>query len=430
MESSTLSSSSKKVFLRTSLCLASISCVHAFPIHSNLISHPITSMSTHAQNDLSVLFNSRDNFLLDDAIVSAENLLVASRVAATSFTATSSLNLQDMDRLRNLREALNNPRVESEILSDIAHLGLDLFTFVTPEKWLLRLASVIGRLCSIAADYLPDHTINLDEAIFQGIMLFISCFLLAQSTFPLAVAGLSKIARNKVLDKKMFSVSEKSSKPSESWHNSRSNSTTSTWRNVFAWHYLFKPAGMSLFQFHCLSSLEVIDWIDVKPHTVLVEKEEESHYLYWMYKGSADIIFNGQPIEYLSTVSEGTKSKARQIPLNLFADMDFLCELETRKEKQKSGAESEIPLSCKLRNKALIRSGIHGSRLLRLKKSKLIELMNIDPDLNDIIHNLLVKGMQNILEVLLSTEKANSAFQSIPIKLYETTEDKSSLSYK
>ena len=358
-------------------------------------------------NRLSEGPNVRLNYLNRDAeedsiVMTSSNLLLSSTCAATSCLtdgSTSSFPQHFSSISQGISDALNNPNVESEILSDVAHFALDLFTFMTPEKWLLRFAALIGRVCSISADYIPDNYIKPDEVVFQSIMLFVSTFLFAQSTFPMAVAGFSTIARS-AMEHKLDS--KKST--------SEGNVSTSSWKNLFAWNYLFKPAGLSLFQFHCLSSLGVIDWVDVEPNKILVDKKGEPSHLFWMYRGSAELYFNGSAIEYLEP-NEGPA-------LCLFADMNFLCQLEMKKIdcKRKASDKYDVPLSCKLRNQAIIRSGESGARLMRLNKKKLVELMDIDPDLNDSIQNLLVKGMQRMLDSLLSVEQPLQPVKTVSLQ--------------
>ena len=331
----------------------------------------------------------------DSIVTSASGILLRSTCAAMSCLSddlSSSFPQHFSYFSHEISEALNNRNVESEILTDIAHFALDLFTFMTPEKWLLRFAALIGRICSIVADYLPDNYIAPDEIVFQSIMIFVSSFLLAKSTFPMAVAGVSTIAQSTM--KIGFDTNNMSFKASGS---------TSSWKNLFAWNYLFKPAGLTLFQFQCLSALGVIDWIDVEPNTVLIDKDCEPDHLFWMYKGSAELLFNGSAIEYLEP-DEG-------LSVCLFADMNFLCKLQSKKklenkssDRSKQAEDCDVPLSCKLRNQAFIRSGVAGARLMRMDKKKLVELMEIDSDLADSVQNLLVKGMQSMLDALLSVE--------------------------
>ena len=287
----------------------------------------------------------------------------------------------------NVNDAMQDTQIQSEILSDLAHIALDFFTFLTPEMALLRGAALLGRVFSIYADYIPDHFIRSDEAIFQFVMLVVSSILFAQCTMPLAMAGISSIV-------------------------SAEKAQISTWKNRYAWQYLFRPVGVSKLQFRCLVATGAIDWVDVDPNMILVDSQGRTEYLYWLYRGSAEIcLSDDSAVGYIECL-KGEKGNNKSEFAGLLADMSFLCALEQRKLKHKQG-NVDIPSSCKY-PQAIINAGPKGARVMRLHKEKLLELMKNDNDLSDTIQTLLMSGMHQMLSVLLTV---NHESQLKPINL-------------
>ena len=79
-------------------------------------------------------------------------------------------------------------------LRDMSHVALDFLTVCSPSMLGMRIASVAGRLCSLAADYLPDHSMPVDEGIFQMIMLYMAVSGLVKSMTYHLVANHSVIS--------------------------------------------------------------------------------------------------------------------------------------------------------------------------------------------------------------------------------------------
>mmetsp|Transcript_10279 Transcript_10279/g.24646 ORF Transcript_10279/g.24646 Transcript_10279/m.24646 type:complete len:163 (-) Transcript_10279:109-597(-) len=59
------------------------------------------------------------------------------------------------------------PEFESQFLGDISHLALDFSGIFRPSKSTMRLYSIGGRLLGLLADYVPDHTIHVEELLIQ-----------------------------------------------------------------------------------------------------------------------------------------------------------------------------------------------------------------------------------------------------------------------
>ena len=63
--------------------------------------------------------------------------------------------------------AMSSPDVESEFLEDMSHVALDFAGFFRPSKSTMRIFSIAGRLMSLVADYLPDHSIRAEEVLIH-----------------------------------------------------------------------------------------------------------------------------------------------------------------------------------------------------------------------------------------------------------------------
>jgi hypothetical protein len=65
-------------------------------------------------------------------------------------------------------DSMVDPSLEAESLTIMAHVVMDFSGFVmSPSRSLLRLFAVLGRIFSISADYVADHSIRTDELLIQ-----------------------------------------------------------------------------------------------------------------------------------------------------------------------------------------------------------------------------------------------------------------------
>jgi len=151
-----------------------------------------------------------------------------------------------------------DPSLEAEVLSDVGHVFLDAFTFITKEGSVIsRLLAVAGRLAFIASDYIPDHVIRTDELIFQMSMLAVASAKLSQCLMPVAHSVFSP----------------------------------SSLREKKAYVLLFKEVGLPWNKYkHIVSN--AFTWVDVPPNTIISEETlHQDKYLFWVYNGT---INNGQ----------------------------------------------------------------------------------------------------------------------------------------
>ena len=60
-----------------------------------------------------------------------------------------------------------SPYLEAEVLQGMAHVALDFTSMFSPSRSSIRLATIVGRVFALSADYLPDHLIHPEELMIQ-----------------------------------------------------------------------------------------------------------------------------------------------------------------------------------------------------------------------------------------------------------------------
>mmetsp|Transcript_21445 Transcript_21445/g.27637 ORF Transcript_21445/g.27637 Transcript_21445/m.27637 type:complete len:409 (+) Transcript_21445:185-1411(+) len=341
----------------------------------------------------------------EDYAASTQSVFLGASVAygGISIWMDDQMDMMDNTNLINsISDSLTNPMVESDILSHFAHVTLDFFSYLTPEESIIRGVAIIGRFASIYADYLPDHFIQPSEVICHSIMLVTSLVMFAKAVFPIAMAA-TEIRTRAAVRKRVSSILE-----GDTCNIDGIGCSGSSRRDIFAWEYLFKPIGLSLFQFQCMSAVGVIDWVNIDAYGVIIDKSDElsDEYLYWIYRGNAELMYNGNGIEYVEPRTGKTTDRNSDF-LGLFADMNFLCELDKKRYSDRTPNKNyicETPISCRVGRQAIVRAGSKGARVMRLKKDKLLKLMQDDDELEEGIRRLIVNGMESLLEAFLSVQ--------------------------
>lgn len=207
---------------------------------------------------LAILLLAQSRGMLGFRILGGAKL--ASPYVASTFLAIAaplSIGLENMGLVMPLLESTSAPApqslpstAEAEIFTDLAHVGLDLLTFFSPGKLVLRLGILIGRLSALAADYIPDHAIRPEELVFQATMLLVAWVGLVNALLPL------------VLAQSQVSV-----------------------RDGKAYRRLFESTGMSWSTFKSVSAL-ALDFVDLPAGHVV---ENSNDYVYWLFKGNLTI---------------------------------------------------------------------------------------------------------------------------------------------
>jgi hypothetical protein len=292
-------------------------------------------------------------------------------------------------------------------LTEASRFMMDLSSFVTTEKIILRLAGIISRLVNIEIDVSvsSNHVTPspVEEIIFQAAMLGISISLLSRTAFPLLLSP--KFA------------------------------ATLSFQDLVLYASLFRPVGVSLLQFRTLLSMKVLEWVELGPNSTLptgssdasaVDKSVDQ-YIYWLYNGDTKIIIQwsntivhyqlkrrrGKPVLQAKNIGENSNESAlgnrkSLIDLNeigLIADMNFVEVLEERRRSavgtRKRRADEDYDSYETWCPMPLIQSGSTGAQLLRIDGKKLLDLMDDDDKLDSSIRTLLLQcSGSNLVTVL------------------------------
>ena len=233
-----------------------------------------------------------------------------------------------------------DPAVEAEVLTDLAHMTLDVATLFGPSKLGIRMSTIIGRLCVMAADYVPDHIIVPEEMVFQTAMLCLASIGLCKSALPLLLAAGS-------------SVSLRQGK---------------VYRN------LFQPTGMSWHQFKAMDVL-CMDWVSVDAGEIL----DATKHVYWLYSGN--VVVSEEEQRHYNVTAVAGKSSAEAV----FGEVQLIT-------KKKSSSESPEPVPS-----TKIQAGFQGATLLRIDVPKLRVLLKADKELEDCMRTLAFQSLQSKL---------------------------------
>jgi hypothetical protein len=175
--------------------------------------------------------------------------------------ATSSSSMASVSTTANIAST-SGVSLETHVWTALGHLGLDVASFVAPPSMLIvRALAIVGRLCSLRADYVPDHVIFPEEVLFQGTMLCLAVLGLCQAAFLPVVAA---------------------------------TVPTVPWRAARAYCALFRPSGVSWPTYKALSAC-AIDWITLENSSSnnnesgginVLDYNDTQDYVYWVYSGT------------------------------------------------------------------------------------------------------------------------------------------------
>lgn len=251
----------------------------------------------------------------------------------------------------------DDPLVEAEVLTDLAHVTLDVATLFGPSRLGIRLSSIIGRIFVMAADYVPDHTIVPEEMVFQVCMLCLALFGVCKSALPFLLAATSSVS----------------------------------FRHGKVYHNLFAPSGMSWRQFKAMDVL-CMDWITVDAEQTI---DDTNTYLYWLYEGNVAVSSNEKMLYNMTASSKRTGAEA------LLGEAQLMDKIKKKKKKTSSSAPAVAESSPAI-VPTTIRAGREGATLLRIHIPKLEMLMKIDIEMKECMRNLAFQGLQDKLAAQLT----------------------------
>lgn len=260
--------------------------------------------------------------------------------------------------------------IEAEVLNDLSHVALDLFTLINPDTLILRAASVVGRILSMTSDYVLDNRISPDDLILQSGTLTASIILLAKSAFPLLTMGMTE------------------------------DRSSITFRDKSAYQAIFRAAGVSWMQYLMLLRTGTIEWIDyVSPKTILhvsppLDQKEEK-YVYWLYQGNAEIKYHGNADSLQFLDMRRGKSTGTHQDVGLLADTNFIANLQ-------DGIGNKPYRPSDLTKVSTVTVGSKGATVLKINMDKLTKLTKYDNKLKSSVRNLFLNAMHKKLRNLLT----------------------------
>ncbi|GAX22387.1 hypothetical protein FisN_8Hh369 [Fistulifera solaris] len=257
----------------------------------------------------------------------------------------------DESLIESTIQAAATQLMEAKLFTGMAHLTLDLAAFVSRGTAWLRLGAVMGRLFVIGADYIPDHSVNTDEFVFQVSMMSISLIGLIHSILPALLAMTLPTSKETLIkDGRAFQV-------------------------------LFRNVGLTWFQYKSLVASQALEWVTVPPGQVITSEDDnqKDDGVYWLYQGEVRVASQGQ---YLHNVTRRVAPRLSDASLGLFG--------ETRLVED---SQSFPPTT--------LTAGESGAILLRIRSEKLKSLMSHDVHIAESVRKLLFRSMQDKLKAAL-----------------------------
>lgn len=291
--------------------------------------------------------------------------------------------------------------VESQVLNDMSHIGIDLASFFIPSVLALRIAAIVGRICTISADYIPDHVIVPEEMVFQTVMLSIAFLGLLKSAFiPLAA----------------------------SMYNSNHTNTTPSKKDWRAYSSIFQPAGTSWSQYKALSVCGVLEWITLHAGDTVVEtspttstsnandtttpSSDHDQYMYWLYSG--DLLVDNDHHRYVVSSTGSSKlsssSSSKKSLHRLFGEEHLLQSLSGtninpqtsnrngRPNKKRYQPHKNNDMTSNNNNSYRVVVTSPDVTLLRINTNRLQIVMDLDPTLRECIRTMIIQGLEAKLQ--------------------------------
>jgi hypothetical protein len=260
--------------------------------------------------------------------------------------------------------------VETQVLNDMSHLGIDLAVFFVPSLLFLRIAAILGRICSITADYIPDHIIVPEELVFQSVMLTLACLGLIKSAFIPMAASIYNVTSAK---------------------------------DGRAYTYIFLPAGTSWLQYKALSVCGALEWVTMQNGDTVTttassstnsatssSSQDHDEYIYWLFSGNVSVEDESGDVQYV--VSSGKKILS-SYHRGLFGEQRLLqrfvknIKSQNGRNKQPSDGSSKS-----ISHRVIVKSDT--ATLLRINTQRLQMVMDLDPSLAEAMRTMVFQGME------------------------------------
>jgi hypothetical protein len=286
------------------------------------------------------------------------------------------------DPIVGLAHSRPSPTVEAEILSNMSHVALDLFGFLNPERFLLRLSALLGRMMLMAADYDVDHKISADEMLFQGGMLALS-----------AKQFMSSWCRIRGAQQKYGDVS---------------------FRERVVYQLFFSPVGVSWLQFRSLVA-SCVDRVEVQPNETLETINHNGEQVaYWLYNGQVAMRHRadsplaqemhhrrGKPVGRQVSIEDSKVDGKSTKEFGLLAGPGALSALvDFGVEEDGAGESLQLVV------------GDMGATMMRVNVAKLRELMDDDEKIDKTVRNLVLLSRRSKMQSVFAAANETVAVQS------------------
>eukprot|EP00560_Eucampia_antarctica_P002763 CAMPEP_0197833980 /NCGR_PEP_ID=MMETSP1437-20131217/20786_1 /TAXON_ID=49252 ORGANISM="Eucampia antarctica, Strain CCMP1452" /NCGR_SAMPLE_ID=MMETSP1437 /ASSEMBLY_ACC=CAM_ASM_001096 /LENGTH=358 /DNA_ID=CAMNT_0043438337 /DNA_START=123 /DNA_END=1199 /DNA_ORIENTATION=- len=270
------------------------------------------------------------------------------------------------DVMPSFQTILESPEIESNILADISHIGLDFGAYLSDKTEALRLIILLGRVLSIISDYIPDHKIQPDELVIQLYMLYFSSRLFIRSYIPIISALRTSLSFEEL---RLYST-------------------------------VFKPAGVSILQYRALASI-AFEWREVSSYsTLLLENEDEVFYM--LYRGKIDITTQIEQLPLHEKRSDrSTCDDQSTDAFGFFGHLAFarrIVAIDSFDEnKTANNANQHIQRSDDFSKTNRVRAGADGALLLKVNTVELLNLMAADDRFSNSIKSIIFTKMHEKL---------------------------------
>jgi len=290
-----------------------------------------------------------------------------------SYTTAYDLGTNAVSSLFRLNE--NNV---AELFEDLSHLTLDLATFLSPDTVSLRLLLFLGRIFSIASDYIPDHKMYTEEEFFQLGMLTYSEYQLfirsALPRIPLVIQNYENV--------------------DPAW--------TFRYRRVYL--KAFYSAGFSYSQYQVLQANGILRWVTLAPFTNIAlgrEDEESADYMYLLYRGPIYHVINRKDDQRafhldlcdkkINLICDSMSARRLIEDKDQGIENPSLYRLTTRSSSLSSSSSQDFP------SRSLLQAGAAGAMLLEMNIQRLLDLMKDDDEISRCMKHLLLLGLEERL---------------------------------
>jgi len=262
-----------------------------------------------------------------------------------------------------------NENLAAEIFGDLSHLALDFATFLSPDTTSLRLLLFLGRIFSIASDYIPDHKMTAEEGLFQFAMLAYSSKQLIKSALPRV--------------------------PLLQQHTYANEHPTLAFKYRRLYLKSFYCAGFSYSQYQVLLVSGALRWISLPPNTnMTLGQEEESDAMYLLHRGPVYHIMNQDKILY-------DASSTSRVNINLICGFISARRLiddgivnDRRASSNRAPRSFAHDPNTSYSPSSILQAGADGAMLLEMNIPRVLEIMKDDDEISKSMKRLVFIGLQ------------------------------------